>query len=77
MKSFQPAISPPVAYAAEVAFELRQMRDECSNAAQAIANRTPLDEPALEACACLDDALAEAHKLLHAALKRIDLLRGR
>lgn len=37
--------------------------------------RKKLEEPELEECACLDDALAEAQRLLKAAVRRIMLSR--
>jgi hypothetical protein len=76
MNPSQPPITPPVAYAAQIAFEINQMREECSDAARALANRSVLDETALEECACLDEALDTAYKALHAARTHIRLSRA-
>ena len=73
----QPSIAPPVAYAAEIAFEINLMREECSNAARAIVSQSILDEATLEECACLDEALAIAHQALRTALGHIHLSRAK
>jgi hypothetical protein len=51
------------------------MRGECCKAAQAAMNRKTLDEAELEECARLDDALAQAHRLLKGTVRRIMLSR--
>jgi hypothetical protein len=70
MRTSEPT-SIPLAYAAEIIFELGLMRDECSQAARALMATRPLDEAAMEKCAILDDALAGAQRGLELALKRI------
>ncbi len=77
MKPTDQLTTLPLAYAAELAFEMCHMRDECSHAAQALMRRCPVDEAALEDCARLDDALAQAHEILQRALRRIQLARAR
>ncbi len=78
MKPTQSGIAPPVHYAAEIAFELNQMRGECCTAA-ARAMASPSDQArlAVEECAWLDEALAVAHRALQSALKRIVVSRAR
>jgi hypothetical protein len=66
-----------MANAAEIALDINLMRDDCGRAARAIVGMAPLDEAGLEEIACLDDALAVAHRTLHAALRHIQALRAR
>jgi hypothetical protein len=65
----------PLAHAAELAFELGQLRDECSHAARVLMREQPVAEVPLEECAQLDDALAHAHRQLQVALRRIHAAR--
>ena len=51
------------------------MRAECCAAAQLIANATPLDEAELEECACLDDALAKAQRVLKSTVAEVMISR--
>ena len=51
------------------------MRAECCEAARILASETVLNESELEECACLDDALAEAQKLLKSAVGRVIISR--
>ena len=67
----------PLDYAAEIAFEIHLLRSECSQAACNLMNQRSLDEPALEDCARLDDALARAHALVQTAIERIKGVRGK
>jgi hypothetical protein len=67
----------PLAYAAELSFELALMRNECSQAARLLVARQPLDEISLEECAQLDEAVAHAQRHLQAALERIQSARNR
>ncbi|HLH53092.1 MAG TPA: hypothetical protein VKY92_05695 [Verrucomicrobiae bacterium] len=61
----------PLAYAAQIAYELNSMRRECSEFAMRLLSKRPLDEANLEECARLDDALARAHGVLNSALDGI------
>lgn len=61
----------PLDYAAEIAFEMHLLRGECSEAARDVICQCPLDETALDEYAQLDDALAQAYRLLHAAIAQI------
>lgn len=49
------------------------MRAECSKAARAIMKNHPLREADLEECASLDDALAQAHRVLKTAVRNVML----
>ena len=71
MKTTHQQSALPLAYTTEIMMEIFLMRDECSNLAQGLMNARPLDEPALEECAVLDDALAQAHRTLQAAVKDV------
>lgn len=77
MNPSQPAISPPLAYAAEIAFDINLMRQECCEGAQWIASHRPVDEATLEEYACLDEALAAADLALKTALTQIHAARAR
>ncbi len=58
-----------------MAFEIDAIRAECSKAAQSLVKRKPLDEAELEECARLDDALAQAHRLLKYTVRKVMLSR--
>jgi hypothetical protein len=60
-----------------MAFEIDVIRAACSKSAQALVNKRPLDERELEECARLDDALAEAQRLLKGTVRDIMLSRLR
>jgi len=59
----------------EIVFELDAMRAECSKAAQEMLSQADVDGNEFEECARLDDALAQAHRLLKGNLRRIMLSR--
>jgi len=77
MKSPEKPVALPLDYAAELAFEMHLMRGECGDVARELTSQSQPDELALEECAQLDDALARAQVLLHAALKRIKASRAK
>jgi hypothetical protein len=54
----------PIGRAAQVAFQIEAMRAECCAAAHLLTSEKNLNEAELEECACLDDALAQAQRLL-------------
>ena len=66
----------PLAHMAELIFELGMMRDECSQAARILMRTPPVPDIALEECAQLDDALAQAHRVLQITVKRIHAARA-
>jgi hypothetical protein len=65
----------PIGRAAHVAFQMEAMRAECCAAAQLLANEESLNEAELEECACLDDALAEAQRLLKSTVADVMISR--
>ena len=65
----------PIGRTAMVLFQMIALRDECCAAAEALMSQRELDESALEECARLDDALAEAHRVLKFTLARLTLAR--
>lgn len=65
----------PIGRTARLAFEIDGIRAACCQAAEVISNKRPLDEPELEECAMLDDALAEAHFLLKRTVRKVMLSR--
>ena len=71
MKSKKQKISLPIGRTALLAFQLNSLRDECCDAADKMLKQTPLNEAELEECARLDDALAEAQRVLKAAVGSI------
>jgi hypothetical protein len=71
VKSPEPAAILPLAYAAEIVFELSQLRHECSDIAVGLISSEHVDEQSLEECAQLDDAVAEAQRVLYKALQAI------
>jgi len=77
MKPSQKPDALPLEYAAEIAFEIHLLRGECSQTALDVMRQRPLDETALDDCARLDDALAQAHALLQATIARIKGLRSK
>ena len=71
MKSKRQKISLPVGRTALLAFQLNSLRDECCEAADKILRQIPLNEAELDECARLDDALAEAQRVLRVTVSRI------
>jgi len=51
------------------------MRAACCKAAQALISASPIDEDELGECVRLDDALAQAHRLLKSTVREIVLSR--
>jgi hypothetical protein len=71
MKTKKNKISLPIGRAALLAFQINSLRDECCGAAEKILRQKPLNEIELDECARLDDALADAQRLLKSAVARI------
>ena len=61
----------PLEYVSEMAFEMHLMRGECGDLARQLLNQSPTNERLLDECAQLEEALAQAHRALHAAVARI------
>lgn len=64
-------ISLPIGRTALLAFQINSLRDECCEAAEKILRQKPFNEVELDECARLDDALAEAQRILKAVVARI------
>lgn len=65
----------PIGRTARVAYELDVLRAACSRAANTMVHKRSLDETELEECAQLDDALAEAQRVLKYAVRNVMLSR--
>ncbi len=65
----------PIGRAAQTAFQIEALRAECCAAAHLLSNEIPLDEAELEECARLDDALAEAQRLLKSTVAGVMISR--
>ena len=63
----------PIGRTARFAFDLDVTRADCSEVASQLCQKKKLDELELEECARLDDALAEAQRVLKAAVRNIML----
>jgi hypothetical protein len=71
MKIKKPKVSLPLGRTGLLAFQINILRDECCEAAEKIMRQKPLNESELDECARLDDALAEAQRLLKSTVARI------
>ena len=60
-----------------LAFQINSLRDECCGAAERILRQTPVNEVELDECARLEDALADAQRILKSAVARIAFSRLR
>lgn len=67
----------PIGRAAQVAFQLEALRAECCAAAHLLANESPVNEAELDECARLDDALAEAQRILKSTVAGVMISRLR
>jgi hypothetical protein len=65
----------PIGRTARFAFDLDAIRADCSEAATQLCQKKKLDEAELEECAQLDDALAEAQRVLKTVVRGIMLNR--
>lgn len=65
----------PIGRTARIAYELDTLRAGCSSAARVLLRKSAPDEDELEDCAQLDDALAEAQRVLKAAVRKVMLSR--
>ena len=65
----------PIGRAAHVAFQIEAMRAECCAAARLLANENPLNDEELEECAALDDALADAQRILKSTVAGVMISR--
>jgi hypothetical protein len=77
MKADQQPVTLPLDYVSEMAFEMHLMRGECGDLARQLINQSTPDEPALDECAQLEEALAQAQRTLHAVVARINRQRSK
>lgn len=77
MRANQTKVSLPIGRAAMLAYQILDLRHECCEAAEKLTRQKPLNEAELEECARLDDALADAHRLLKATITNITVSRIR
>jgi len=77
VKNKKTKISLPIGRTALLAFQINSLRDECCGAAERILRQTPVNEAELEECARLEDALADAQRILKSAVARIAFSRLR
>ena len=75
MRSSKRHATLPIGRTARIAYEIDSMRLACCKAAQVLVNKKPLDELELEECARLDDALAQAHRLLKGTVRSVMIAR--
>ena len=65
----------PIGRTARVAYDLDVLRGQCSRVAENLLAQPTLNEAELEECARLDDALAQAQKLLKGTVSRVMISR--
>jgi hypothetical protein len=65
----------PIGRTAQIAFQIEALRAECCAAARILADEKTLNEPELEECARLDDALAGAQRLLKSTVADVMIAR--
>lgn len=75
MRSSKRHATLPIGRTAKIAYDIDALRLACSKAAQVLFAQKPLDELELEECARLDDALAQAQRLLKRTVREIMLSR--
>lgn len=71
MKTKKSKISLPLGRAGLLVSQINSLRDECCAAAEKFLQQKPLNEAELDECARLDDALAEAQRVVKSAVARI------
>jgi hypothetical protein len=67
----------PIGRAARIAFEIDGAREGCCQNAEFLCKQKRLNETELEECARLDDALAQAQRVIKATVRNIMLSRLR
>jgi hypothetical protein len=71
MKIKKAKIPLPLGRAGLLAAQINSLRDECCEAAERLLRQEPLNEAELDECARLDDALAEAQRVLKSTIASI------
>lgn len=77
MRANRQKISLPIGRTAMLAYQIDSLRTECCEAAEKMTQQKPLNEAELEECARLDDALADAQRLLKCTITNITVSRIR
>ena len=75
MRSTKKHATIPIGRTARIAYELDSMRADCSAAAVVLLSKDTVDDAEVEDCARLDDAVAEAQRVLKSAIRKIMLSR--
>lgn len=75
MRSTKIHATIPIGRTAKLAYELDHLRAGCIQAAAVLVKQGTFDGAELEECARLDDALAQAQRVLKAAVRNIMLSR--
>jgi hypothetical protein len=65
----------PIGRTARLAFEINATRAGCCKAAKVLLGSTPVDAAELEECACLEEALEHAERILKNSVRNIMLCR--
>ena len=65
----------PIGRTAKIAYEIDALRADCCKAAHALTRHEEFDDADLEECARLDEALAQAHRLLKITVRNIIMAR--
>jgi len=71
MKAKKTKVSLPLGRTGLLAFQINLLREECCVAADKLVQEKNINEEELDECARLDDALAEAQRVLKSAVARI------
>lgn len=71
MKPKNQRVSLPLGRTVLIAFQLNSLRDECCEAAEKLCRYKNVDQSELDECARLDDALAEAQRVLKFTVSQI------
>ena len=75
MKSIKRHARLPIGTTARITFDIDATRAGCSKVAQQLLRQEPVNDAELEECIRLDDALAQAHRLLKATVRGIMMSR--
>ncbi len=65
----------PIGRTAKIAYEIDALRADCCKAAHALTRQEEFDDADLEECAHLDEALAQAHRLLKSTVRNVIMAR--
>ena len=75
MRSTKRHVHLPIGHTARLAFEIDTVRAGCCEAAQTLLRQKKVEEEEVEECARLDEALAQAHRILKTAVRNIMITR--